>query len=58
MKNNTRSNMTPIAGALCAFPQASDRGLSAGARGTSYAPTHKTPAVKDVAYLRSRRPLV
>ena len=58
MKNNTMSNLTLTAGVLFAFPQAADRSLTAGARGSFYAPTHKTTAVKDVAHLRSRRPPV
>lgn len=58
MKNFTMWNTTPIIGALFAFPQAAVRSLTVGVRGAFYAPTHKTAAVKDVAYLRSWRPPV
>lgn len=58
MKNFTMSNTTPIVGALFAFPQAAVRSLTVGVRGVSYAPTHKTTAVKDFAYFRSWRPPV
>ena len=70
MKNNTMSSTTLVTGVLFAFPQdlwfphgsafAQDavRRPSTGARGAISAPTHKTTAVKDVAYLRSWVPLV
>ena len=58
MKNFTMSNTTPIIGVLFAFPQAAERSLTAAARGAFYAPRHKSADVKDVAYLRSRRPPV
>ena len=58
MENITMSSTTLITGVLFASPQAADAGLTAGARGAFYAPTPTTTAVKDVAYLRSRRPPV
>ena len=70
MKNNTLSSTTLVTGVLfafpqdlavpqgSAFPQDARRRLAGGARGAIFAPTHKTTAVKDVAYLRSGRPPV
>jgi len=61
MENITTTNMTQITRVRFACPQAADRSLNAGVRGGFYVSMHesansKAPAVKDVAYLRSRRP--
>jgi hypothetical protein len=58
MKNITMSNTTLVTGVHLAFPQAAGRSPVVDARGPFYAPTHKTAAVQDVAYLRARRPPV
>jgi 2-keto-3-deoxy-L-rhamnonate aldolase RhmA len=66
MKTITMTSTTQITRVHVASPQAADRSLDVGARGLNagvrdvfYAPMHKAPAVKDVAYLRcSRRPPV
>jgi len=63
MENITTTSTTQITRVGFACPQAADRTLSVGVRGWSYAPMHESatsyaPAVKDVAYLRSRRPPV
>jgi hypothetical protein len=61
MENITMTNTTQITRVRFACPQAADRSLNAGVRGGFYVSTHgsansKARAVKDVAYLRSRRP--
>ena len=61
MENITMTNTTQITRVRFACPQAADRSLNAGVRGGFYVSMHesansKAPAVKDVAYLRSRRP--
>ena len=61
MKNITMTNAAQISRAPFSCPQAADRSLNAGVRGGFYVSMHesansKAPAVKDVAYLRSRRP--
>jgi len=63
MENITTTSTTQITRVGFAYPQAADRSLNVGARGGSFAPMHESatsnaPAVKDVAYLRSRRPPV
>ena len=55
MKNNTMLNLTQVTGVIITSPQAAGRDLITLDRGWLYGPTHKTTAVKDVAYLRSRR---
>ncbi|MEP7034366.1 MAG: hypothetical protein ABI934_02190 [Actinomycetota bacterium] len=44
------TNSTQITGVRFARPQAADRSLTFGVRGTSYALLSEAPAVKDVAY--------
>ena len=63
MENITTTSMTQIARVRFAYPQAADRSLDVGVRGGAYASMHQSatsnaPALKDVAYLRSRRPPV
>jgi hypothetical protein len=58
MENITMTNTPQITRVRFSSPQAADRSLTFGVRGAFYAPMHKAPAVKDVAYLRSWRPPV
>ena len=63
MENITTTSTTQITSVRFARAQAADRSLIVGVRGGSYVPMHESaistaPAVKDVAYLRSRRPPV
>jgi len=61
MENITMTNTTQITRVRFACPQAADRNLSVGVRGGFYVSMQKSfnsqaAAVKDVGYLRSRRP--
>jgi hypothetical protein len=61
MENTTMTNTTQITRVRFACPQVADRSLNAGVRGGFSvsmfgSANSKAPAVKDVAYLRSRRP--
>jgi hypothetical protein len=58
MENITMTKTTQITRVRFACPLAADRSLNVDARRGSYVSTHKAPAVKDVAYLCSRRPPV
>ncbi len=58
MESITMTNTTQIARVRFASPQAADRSLTFGVRGAFYAPTHKSPAFTDVAYLGSWSPPV
>ena len=63
MENITMTNTTQITRVRFACPQIADRSLTVGTDSTFgtptfYAPMHKAPAVKDVAFLRSWSPPV
>ena len=58
MASISMTNPTPINRVRFASPPAADRSFTFGVRGAFYALIHEGPALKDVAYLGSWRPLV